>query len=317
MRLAFQAKRISASDIAAEFIELDGLEGLLFVVSQIGEQLARNPAQWEDDYLLFIAADSCGRERVEAALKTAAESDKNIKNYLTRVEENRALRTLNQRLDPKALTYGEVRTLIEAHKASGLLVQWARIASDSDLECAARDLVQETDPKKLKSYLFLFSERRFPFAHDYLFRLLELPDGPVPLHALRVLANLEHEEIRNLAFKLVETESSLRGYAIDLLIKNFHDGDHATVEAWCDAEQDLGTLNAFDRSLRDFFAAHPNSESEVRLLRKLYETEPCAHCRSFVVKRLLELDSLTDTLRRECEYDSYSETRGLVNPRIS
>jgi hypothetical protein len=101
-----------------------------------------------------------------------------------------------------------------------------------------------------------------------------LPDGPVPRHVLRVLANLEHEKVRTLAFNLVETKSPLRGFAIDLLVKNFRDGDDATVEAWCDAEQDSSEINAYGRSLRAFFAAHPNSDSELRLLLKLMTESP-------------------------------------------
>lgn len=315
MRSAFQAKKISDSSIATEFIELDGIQGLLFVIGQIGEQLAQNPDQWEDDALVAIAGDICGKETVETALKEASATDKNVKTYLSAVEENRMLRAINRHADPKDLTYEEVRSLIEANKSTGLLWQWAQVASNTDMERAAHDLTKETEPKKLKSYLRLFGKRKFPLEPDYLLQLVAKPDGPVPRHALRALANIEHEKIRSLAFYLVETRSSLRDYAIDLLVKNFHDGDHATVEAWCDSEHDPGIVNAFDRSLRDFFAAHPNSENEVRLLRKSYEKEPCAHCRSFIVERLLELDSLTDTLKRECEYDSYSETRGLVNPQ--
>jgi hypothetical protein len=191
-------------------------------------------------------------------------------------------------------------------------VKWGQNASDSDAERAARDLIQETDPKKLRLYLLLFRKRLFPLDCGHLLRLVELPDGPVPRHALGVLANLEQEGIRKLAFKLVEARSSLRGYAIDLLIRNFRDGDHAIIEGWCEAEQDLSTVNAYDRSLRDFFAAHPNLQSEVRLLKKFYETEPCAHCRYFVVERLLELNGLPEILKRECQHDSYADTRELV-----
>jgi len=149
--------------------------------------------------------------------------------------------------------------------------------------------VRETDLRRLRSYLLLFRRRRFPLEHDFLFRLLELPDGPVSRHALRVLANLEHDKIRSLAFDLVESKSSLRGFAIDLLVANFRDGDHAAVEAWCEAEQEPSEINAYDRSLRGFFAAHPNPETELHLLVTLYDKEPCAHCRCYIVERLLEL----------------------------
>jgi hypothetical protein len=78
-------------------------------------------------------------------------------------------------------------------------------------------------------------------------------------------------------------------------------------------KQDPGTLDAFDRRLKVFFASNPNPEIEARLLNKMYENEPCAHCRSNIVERLLEMNRLTDALRSECEQDSYADTRALVN----
>jgi hypothetical protein len=89
------------------------------------------------------------------------------------------------------------------------------------------------------------------------------------------------------------------------------------IEAWCDSEQNPGAINAFDRSLRDFFAAHPDPETEMRLLNKMYEKEPCAHCRSNLVERLKEVGGLTDALKQECKYDSYADTRALVNAQSS
>jgi hypothetical protein len=316
MYTAFRTKELSASDIAAQFIELDGIQGLLFVLRQIGEQLATNANQWEDYSLLFAAGEICGRDVVDAAVLEASNADENIKAYLKAAEENRRLGQQAERPDPKTLTYGQIHSLIESKRAGGVLREWAAQASSSDLELAAHDLIQEKDFEKLRSYLMLFRKRSFPLDIDHLLQLLELPDGPIPFHTLTVLANLEHERVRSLAFKLIETKSR-RGWAIDLLIKNFQESDYSNVEAWCDAEQDSGTINAFDRSLRDFFAAHPNPEAEMRLLLNLYEKEPCAHCRSYIVERLLGMNALTDVLKRECRHDSYADTRALVNPNMS
>jgi len=302
------------SSFAREFIELDGIDGLLYVVDRRGNQLRQSAGKWEDGYLLSVAADKCGKEATEAALKGAAEANQNVRAYLRAVEGNRAKGEKRKQARSWKLTYDEVRSLIGTDNGSSL-VKWSETATNSDLERAARDLVQETDLKKLRWYLLVFRSRRFPLEPDFLFRLLELPDGPVPRHALRVLANLEDEKIRDLAFNLVGSKSSLRGYAIDLLVKNFRDGDHATVEAWCDAEQEPSDINAYDRSLRGFFAAHPNPATELRLLTTLYDKEPCAHCRCYIVERLSELGGLTEVLRRECEHDSYQETRELVKPR--
>lgn len=315
MYSAFEARKLRSSDIATEFIELDRIQGLLFAVGQIGMQLTGNPEQWADSYLLEEARDICGREAVDAALKDAAEADDNVRAYLEAVKGNSALRADVPRPNPKDLTYNQIRSLIETKQAGGLLRKWAQTASDCDLEDAAHDLTQEHDPQRLKSCFKLFWKRRFPLGPAPLLRFVELQDGPVPRHALRALANLEDESIRRLAFRLIEIESPLRSYSIDLLVNNFCDGDHRTVESWCNAENDPDVVNAFDRSLRDFFAAHPDADTEKRLLRSFYEREPCAHCRCYIVERLIHLNGLTADIRRECEYDSYEETRSLVTAR--
>ena len=43
MYAAFEAKEFSGRDVATGFVVLDGVRGLLFVVSRIGMQLARHP----------------------------------------------------------------------------------------------------------------------------------------------------------------------------------------------------------------------------------------------------------------------------------
>jgi hypothetical protein len=314
MREAFRGKALSNSGIALTFIELDGIPGLLFIAGRIGEALKRDSGQWEDDYLLSVAYEICGREEVETAIKSSAESDGNVRAYLAAVAENRALRAGVSKRDLKTLTFKEVQSLMEGDGAAGTLHQWAQTASNADLALAAHHLLQETDAKKLKLYLAMFLNRHFPLGLERLLELVDWPDGPVPRHALGVLAKLKDERIRTLAFKLVEAESPLRVFAIDLLINNSHPGDHRVVEGWCDAEHDSGVINAFDRSVLKFFAEHPDAELEQRLLAKFYEREPCAHCRCAVVERMLAMNGLPDDLRRECEYDSYAETRALLRP---
>jgi hypothetical protein len=46
MQSAFEAMTISDNEVASEFIELDGLTGLIFVVHRIGELLTQNPERW-------------------------------------------------------------------------------------------------------------------------------------------------------------------------------------------------------------------------------------------------------------------------------
>jgi hypothetical protein len=57
---------------------------------------------------------------------------------------------------------------------------------------------------------------------------------------------------------------------------------------------------------------HPDPASEPRMLDSLYENGLCPFCRESVVKRLIDLDSLTDSLRAECACDASDEIRELV-----
>jgi hypothetical protein len=44
----------------------------------------------------------------------------------------------------------------------------------------------------------------------------------------------------------------------------------------------------------------------------MYEKDPCSFCREHAVKRLIELDALTEQMRAECAYDANIDIRNLV-----
>jgi hypothetical protein len=298
---------------AEEFICLDGLPGLLFAISQIGIGLTKGGDRWVDDSLLSTAEDTFGPQTVRDAVRERAKTDGNVATYVEAVNANRMLRQEHRRRDPSTLSYEQIRSMIVSGKKEGYLVDWGRTADATELELAAADLLSETDPERLLSYLFIFWKRAFPLDSDHLLRLTDAPDDRIKRYALRALANLTNDEVRELALSLVTNKSTFRGYAIDLLTRNFHHGDHEMVKTWCDEESDSEILNDFDRRLGEFFNAHPNNSIERQLLTSLYDREPCSHCRCSIVARLLQLDSLPAALRAESAHDSYLKTRELVS----
>lgn len=102
------------------------------------------------------------------------------------------------------------------------------------------------------------------------------------------------------------------GEAIELLMRNFQPGDHAGALDWFEAEQDLEVKHSMGMDLTDFWKEHPNEESEVPMLRALYELGPCSFCREKPVRRLIELNALTEEMRAECAYDANDEIRELI-----
>jgi hypothetical protein len=118
--------------------------------------------------------------------------------------------------------------------------------------------------------------------------------------------------VRELAFRLVNSDVESRGEAIALLNKNFEPGDHDIVLGWYEAEQDRQIRHSFGMDLREFWKRHPDDRTDVRMQRSMYEKAPCSHCREIAVNRLIELDALTESMRAECAYDANSDIRDLV-----
>jgi hypothetical protein len=98
---------------------------------------------------------------------------------------------------------------------------------------------------------------------------------------------------------------------VGLLVRNAEPGDYRIIERLLADTSDEDAYHRLGIDVRHFVEAHRSEEAAQSLLQ-LYENGPCSRCRYGVVKELLAIDRLPASLREECEYDAYSETRGLV-----
>lgn len=97
-----------------------------------------------------------------------------------------------------------------------------------------------------------------------------------------------------------------------MLERNWEPGDHEIVLGWFEAELDRVARHSMQDALREFWTHHPDPGGELRMLHAQYEKGTCSFCRERTVQRLIELNSLPDTLRAECAHDASSEIRELV-----
>jgi asparagine synthetase A len=110
----------------------------------------------------------------------------------------------------------------------------------------------------------------------------------VGLAALRALSQITHPAVRQLTFRLVDTQAKWRRQAVELLARNFSPGDHVIALRWFETEKDLETLHSLGMDLKDLWERHPDEETEVPMLLALYERGPCSFCRERPVRRLIE-----------------------------
>jgi hypothetical protein len=304
--------------IGVDFLELDGIEGFLFVAEKIGALLQEKADEVDQGYLLSRSLDICGEQSTWDALRKAGATNPSIDRYKQAAEETSRRPTggQTQRSDIASLTYEQLFSEWPGNKPY-LLWKWGEQAGDQELQLAARGLIAAKDSKHQLAHLRIFARRRFPLDVRALLALVDVEEDRVAFAAMKALTHLVHPAVRTLAFRLIEARAMCRGEAIDLLVQNYEPGDHRIVLRWFQEEKDPETLHSLGMGLIHFWKQHPDEETELVMMRSLYERGPCSVCREKAVKRLLERSALSDELRAECAWDANSDIRDLVNPTVA
>jgi hypothetical protein len=299
-----------AWDLAGEIVRLDGTEGLLFVA----ERLVIDPD--DSSYpasLVHDAEEKDGCERVRGRL-AAAVTDPRVAAFVAAVEEFERpasnSRADHERRRQEAANYERLRQRMDAgdKQATSLLWLWAREADETGLVRAANDLLRETDPAILRTYLRLFHRRRFPLDPAPLIELTKSSDEWTAHAARYALTHVRHPTVRALALDLLDRGD---GRGAELLVGNYEGGDYARIEAALLSLQDRYDLHVLGSGLLEVSREHPSPDA-VPALFALYEHGPCANCRSRAIERLLQVASVPDWMRAECRYDADPDIRAMT-----
>ena len=304
----FEPGPAEGEGIAINFVQMDGLRGFLFAASKFGSLFRSNPdAQLNGDWLLPQAFETCGEQETMAALRQAALADPAIEAYLLKVEaraakEKSAPHPIKEIDEFRALSYEQLRPRLSGSR--GRLRDWGKHASDDELERAAHGLLSAQTPEEQIQHLRIFAWRPFPLDPTRLTELALSEDETLGRAAADALTQITHPSIRETALRLIRDRLPGREHVIDMLSRNFESTDNDLVLSWFETESDPETRHRMQMDLKKFWKDHPQPASEVRMLHAVYETGPCSFCREFVVKRLLELDALSASMRAECAFDA-------------
>jgi hypothetical protein len=303
--------------IGIDFFKMDGIQGLLFVAEKFGALLMVKPEEVDTGYLLSQSLEICGEQSTWDALRDAGATNSSIEKFrLVAAEASRGgTGKPSQAPEITSLRYEQLWNEFPTNKPY-LLWKWGERASDEELELAAKGLIAAENSKQQLAHLRIFARRRFPLDVNALLALVDIEEDRLGGAAVKALTHVPHPAVRDLAFRLMDTQAMWRGHAIDLVAQNYQDGDHRIVLRWFQEEEDRETLHSLGMDLIDFWKRHPDEETEVPMLRSLYEKGPCSFCREAAVRRLLERGELADQLRAECAWDSNSDIRNLVGENL-
>ena len=295
-----------AEAIAIEFLQMDGMKGLLFATEKIGTLLMATTEKVDLGWLGSVAWETFGEQETRDALQKAGAENSRIEAY--RLADEARQKGFEKGLGKSSelihATYEQLKPKLPEMTFSWI-GSWGARASEADLDQAARGLVAAENAKERFAHLAVFARRMFPLDFQLLLRMVDVEQERVGLAALKALSWVEDPAVRKLAFQLVERRAKWRGQAIELLTRNFRPGDHAVALGWFEAEEDPETQHSLER--------YPDKETEVPMLLALYERGPCSFCRERAVRRLVGHGALTEELRLECSYDANHEIRDLVN----
>jgi hypothetical protein len=304
--------------IAIEFLQMDGIDGLLFAIEKIGALLTATTEKVDLGWLLSVARETLGEQETRDILQKAGIENPRIETYRLAEEASRIRSSERSRNSAEMIkaAYEQVKPKL-SEMTCGWITSWGERASNSDLNQAALGLVAARDSKEQFAHLCIFGRRLFPLDIQVLLNLVDQDRERVGLVALRALSQITHPAVRQLAFRLVETRAKWRGQAIELLARNFSPGDHVSALRWFETEEDLETLHSFGMDFKELWERYPDEETEVPMLLALYERDPCSFCRERTVHRLMERGALTDELRLECSFDANSDIRDLVKGSLT
>jgi hypothetical protein len=296
--------------IAIDFLRMDGVNGLIFAATKIGALLMTNPEEVDEGWLWAQAVEICGEDAASAALSEAGSSDPRVDAYRRAVAASAPRGSSNSK-EITGLSYEDLRSRMPGLRGFPLS-SWGKQASADDFERAARGLTIVKTSEDQIQHLRIFSRRQFPFDPEFLLSLSSSDNVDVAYAAAVALSSIRHPSVRAEAFRLTSNGLAGREWAITMLDQNWEPNDHEIVLNWFERELDRGRRHCMQSGIEAFWEHHPDPASEPRMLYSLYEKGTCSFCRESVVKRLIELDSLSDSLRAECAYDASDEIRELV-----
>lgn len=301
----------------AAIIEIDGICGLLYVADIVGRRLIKDEELWEDDYLISIAGESFGVEKVMKALEQESKNNSNIKYYLNTVKKHKYNIENNNKARRSKRQIWDIDTVLQQIEKPKThiygFVKFGRYAQPEDIERAFDNLLKETRREQLIRYLWIFKDRQFPKLDNKLFDFATANDKELQTAAIRGLANHQDKSIHDLAIHLIRKNINLIDIRVfKLLINNYITGNYKLIEPFLLISQDIHFRHDIGMDLIKIIDTQKTSELQNCALW-VYENTPCAYCRQKIVEILIDLKLAPKSLLEECLNDCSSDIRELAS----
>lgn len=297
-------------------LELDGLEGLLFIAERKGQIIKENPNVWEDSFLVDEFQKENPNIKVMKALKKAAVTNQYIKSYLDALLKNKIERRSVKR---RKYNYDVVTDNIRANNNFALPSARAKDLSESDIKRIADDFKKFKLRITLEKYLRVFDGVKYPYNFDDIFVQAKRPysnrDRLVE-YAVNSLRYFKSNKIREFAIDKLSNNSKNPEIYTNLLIANYKNGDGKLLANIVSNTKNVNRIHDLACSYVEIYQANKTKDCRLPLLA-LYDKLNCGIHRKSIVDILNNNSVLCERIKKEIKYDSYLELRELANQKLA
>lgn len=292
-------------------VEIDGLEGLLYIAETKGKYLTENPESWIDSFFVNSFQEENSKIDVYCELRKSAESNNFIKKYLEVIEKNEFEVYKPNKNKKEKYDYQYVKDRFE-NKYLGIGPRILESLLKKDLKKLADDFLKETKRSKQEKYLRIFACVKFPYQYQ---PILELAKSKVRKtdrlveFAVKSLQFFRGADIRQFALEKLSNTNEPETYT-NFLIGNYRKGDWKLLKSIAEKARNNHVIESLAVSYIDIYQANQTKECK-EPLEIIYEKMNCGLHRTKLVRILMENNVLSNKIRNEIQFDSEDGIRKL------
>jgi predicted nucleic acid-binding protein len=294
---------------AYEILELDGLKGLFYVADKFGKYIEQHPDDWQDDGIIQHFQAEHQNIQVAEELQKKARTNKFIRLYLDNIQRTETNLKV-QRTKPQ-----KYKDIIDEVLNSKPCISFARMRklTEEEINTIAKHLLKETDQGNIERLLDIFDFHKFPYDSQLILDYAKhkrTNKNSIAENAINALKHLKSKAIRDFALDKIQTVKNPIDY-LELLISNYKSGDSKLLNDIAEKAENEHEIERLAGICTAIFKKN-NTKSCKKPLEILYSKMNCALHRKGIIEILLDNNVLSDTIKKELQFDCNLETRMIA-----
>jgi len=186
---------IEASDWVgySEILELDGLNGLIYIAKKYGQLMKQKPEVWADDVIIRHFQEDNKNINVLEELKIVAKNNEYVKIYPDKIKQVEEIRNSHYHENQK--TYENI--IDEIIDKPRLTYRKYKRLSEAEIRLVAEALIKEQKEENVEKFLIVFTHNKFPLESAFILELAKHKKNlTIRNRAIGSLKYLKSNEIR-------------------------------------------------------------------------------------------------------------------------